>query len=160
MNFSNWVDRYSSTKKLFERENLENGDRYNHTQKRAEELLEQYSGFKTIPANRHGPSCLDGFLEHDGHFKVGYEVKSRNISFAQMKKFGSFVLPKVKYENCSTVCKLLKIPFIAVCYSIPDDQIRYWFLSDDRGNMVYQYKFQEEFRMNGINVPVYHLPLL
>lgn len=151
------LDKYNSTKHTFRRENLSNGDLYNERQRRAEELLEIMTGYKTIPANRHGPSCLDGFLESEGEFKAGYEVKTRSDSFVKLESYGSFILTKKKVDNCVSVCSLLKIPFIAICYSVPDDAIKCWFVSDDRGRFPGVFNQSTKF-LNKIWEDVYHFP--
>lgn len=155
--FETNLNRLNQSQFKFQAENQLNNDLYNEKQRRAEELFIITTGFRTIPANAHGPSCLDGFLVNNGQFKAGYEVKTRNDSISRLESYGSFILTKKKVENCIAVCSLLYIPFIAICYSIPDDAIRYWFVSNDRGVLTHNFRQEKKF-LNKIQEDVFHFP--
>lgn len=155
--FQHRLDDLNQTRFLFQTENELNGDRYNEKQRRAEELFKEITGYRTVPANAHGPSCLDGFLVFNGQFKAGYEVKTRNDPFAKLESYGSFILTKKKVENCISVCSLLCIPFITICYSIPDDKIKFWFVSNDRGTLCSNFNQSKKY-LNKTWEDVYHFP--
>lgn len=157
-NFEQELDRLSHTRFKYRNENLDDGNRYNETQRRAEELFRIETGFKTIPANLHGPSCLDGFLVHEGQFRAGYEIKSRNYTFKELERLGDFLLTQDKVVRCIETCKNLCIPFITICYSIPDDKIRFWFVSNDKGKTTRHWKFNEKFSYGGVITNAYNFP--
>ena len=151
------LDKLSGTRFKFQTENQSNNDLYNEKQRRAEQLFELSTGYKTVPANAHGPSRLDGFVVKEKQFRAGYEIKCRTNTFEQLMKYGSFILTKDKVDSCMLVCSTLCIPFIAICYSIPDDEIRYWFVSNDRGFFYNQYKIVDT-KLLGKPETVYQFP--
>lgn len=151
------LEKLNRSRFLFQRENELNGDLYNKKQRRAEELFEEITGYRTVPANAHGPSCLDGFLVFNQEFKAGYEIKTRNDTFSKLESYGSFILTKKKVENCISVCSLLCIPFIAICYSIPDDKIKFWFVANDRGILCSNFNQSKKY-LNNMWEDVYHFP--
>jgi hypothetical protein len=156
--FKSELNQISSLRFKYQNENFQSGDLYNSTQRRAEEIFRKITGFRTIPANAHGPSCLDGFLVNNGQLRAGYEIKCRNSTFVELEKFGDFLLTQDKVSRCTETCKNLCIPFIAICYSIPDDDIRFWLVSNDYGRSVQIWKYSENFSYGGKIVNVYHFP--
>lgn len=151
------IDGLSETRFKYKNLNQENNDLFNEKQRRAEQLFEIQTGFKTVPANAHGPSRLDGFIVKEKQFRAGYEVKCRTGTFEQLMKYGSFILTKDKVDSCMVVCQNLCIPFIAICYSIPDDAIKSWFVSNDRGFFHHQYKIVNTY-LAGKPETVYQFP--
>lgn len=130
---------------------------YVETQRKAEEHLANMSNLYIVKAHEHGPSCLDGFLSNGSEFKCGYEIKTRNTTFSQMQEWGSFMISKSKIDTCAQVCGHLVIPFIVVFYSIPEDFIKVWFITDDNGFLQDRFEMTQK-TIKGRVVTFYLLP--
>lgn len=75
-----------------------------------------------------------------GAMCAAFEVKSRQMSLAQLRKFGSYLVTQDKLIALSNVCKGLAIHGYLAVYLMESDAVAYWHVCNKAGEMLIQFE--------------------
>lgn len=92
---------------------------------------------------------IDAVFFRDHIVGVG-EVKTRNISLNQLKRFGSYMVSDYKLDKIATISNSFKCTGILIVYLIPDKKVVWWRVSDKCGRiLVNAKKITKQLNDNG-----------
>ena len=104
-------------------------------------IKEKYS-VDIIETNKDTPALCDGFLVRNGIITGVFESKCRNATVEDFEKWGSWLVTYAKIAGLAWISNKLRIRAFGFLYSIPDDVILMWRITDNEGN----YKFDPDIR--------------
>lgn len=119
-------------------------DRYTKKGKEALELtrtaLDIYQGLiggYVAFSNDDTASAVDGFSFNPEHELTGLlEVKARNLSVDELWDGKDLWVGYNKIQSGIKLSRMLRVPYIFICYCKPDDIIVFWQITDGLGTLV------------------------
>lgn len=82
----------------------------------------------------------DRIFFRDGACKCIAEIKSRNMTKAKLKEFGTYLISNSKLKYGEELSRMTGIPFYLFVNLIPDNLIVYWSIFDAHGIRRFLYK--------------------
>ena len=81
----------------------------------------------------------DRIFFRDGACKCIAEMKSRNMSMEQLKKFKTYLISNSKLDYGEELSRMTGLPFYLFVRLIPDDVIVYWNIFNRHGKRLFVY---------------------
>lgn len=108
---------------------------------------------KLIETDKNTDARCDGIIvSHVNDKLIGvFESKCRNMTLAELKRFGSWLVTHEKISDGQTVSRLLRVPFIGFLYLIPDDVILCWPITDKEGDYNFNFESKDTETQETIN---------
>jgi hypothetical protein len=95
-----------------------------------------------FPTKTDDSADVDVIFIKNGHVALVGEVKSRELSLAELERFGSYLITHEKLLKVKNVAISLCVPSVVVVSLLKDKQIVYWRLTDSKGN--FEVTFEEK----------------
>jgi hypothetical protein len=70
------------------------------------------------------------------------EVKTRNMTFTELSRFGSYLITYAKLTKLCSVAKALHCPGLLIVYLIPDNRTIWWKICDKTGDFLFNPKIE------------------
>jgi Holliday junction resolvase len=101
-------------------------------------ILEKHNpGVKYIHTPSESSSVVDLLAIRNGNLSAIGEVKSRNMTEAQLQTFdGEWLVTFEKLQEGARVAKALRVPFYGVLHLIPEDKVLVKRLADEDGQLL------------------------
>ena len=121
-----------------------------HEEKMLNYIKEKYNS-KIIETNKDRPALCDGFLVRNGIIMAVFESKCRNATIEDFNKWGSWLVTYKKIDSLAWMSNKLCIPALGFLYSIPDDVILMWHITDSQGNYKFEFRVEKTITQATIN---------
>jgi len=108
-------------------------------------------GVDIVETDKDSPALCDGFMVRNGVTTGVFESKCRNATVQDFEKWGSWLVTYAKIDGLAWMSNKLCIPSIGFLYSIPDDVILMWQITDIEGNYKFQFKVEKTITQATIN---------
>jgi len=114
-----------------------------------------YVGRQYVETPQETSADIDGFfLSRDGRsISAAFEAKAREMSFQQLRgNFGNeWILTFSKMERGAAIARALCVPFVGVCYLIPDEVTLVITIANAAGEIVADYRVKETRTQDNCN---------
>ena len=104
-----------------------------------------------IETDKDSPALCDGFMVRNGIITGVFESKCRNATVEDFEKWGSWLVTYGKIDGLAWIRNKLRIPAFGFLYSIPDDVILMWQITDREGNYKFKFKVEKTITQATIN---------
>ena len=104
-----------------------------------------------IETDKDSPALCDGFMVRNGITTGVFESKCRNATLDDFKKWGSWLVTYEKIDGLAGMRSKLCIPALGFLYSIPDDIILMWQITDREGNYKFEFRVEKTVTQASIN---------
>ena len=121
-----------------------------HEEKMLNYIKEKYKT-EIIETPKNKPALCDGFLVKNGIITGVFESKCRNATVHDFEKWGSWLVTYEKIDGLAWMSNKLCIPALGFLYSIPDDVILMWHITDGEGNYKFEFKVEKTITQANIN---------
>lgn len=88
-----------------------------------------------IETSRTSSASIDTLFARDGVLTAIAEIKCRDMSYAQLQDYGSYLITDDKIQRGCRLSAELQVPFFLFVGLRPDHRIVYWKISDAAGIM-------------------------
>ena len=109
-------------------------------ERKVHDLVKNLWKIDVIETPKSNTSACDGFLIKKDTAIALFETKCRNMSYAELINYGSWMVTLEKIRKCVELSKLLQIPFLGFLYLLdePDPLLRllYCKFTDNSGNYI------------------------
>ncbi len=99
-------------------------------------LLEKKWGVQLFPTRDDSAADIDAIAIRHGQIGAVLEVKARQLTLAQLQKFGSYLVTFDKLIKLREVAARLAVPGFLCVYLIPEETIVYWPICDPEGRLL------------------------
>jgi hypothetical protein len=121
-----------------------------HENKMLFTIKEKYS-VDIITTNKTKPCLCDGFTTRDNIITGLFESKCRNASLEDFKKWGSWLITYKKIDGLAWLSNKLCVPAIGLLYSIPDDTILMWEITNSEGDYLFKFNVEKTVTQETVN---------
>ena len=121
-----------------------------HEEKMLNYIKEKYKT-EIIETPKNKPALCDGFLVKNGIITGVFESKCRNNTIQDFIKWGSWLITYAKIDGLAWMSNKLCVPAFGFLYSIPDDAILMWRITDEEGNFKFELDVQKTTTQANIN---------
>ena len=104
-----------------------------------------------IETNKDKPALCNGFTERNGIITGVFESKCRSHTLQDFKNWGSWLVTYEKIDGLAWMSNKLCIPALGFLYSIPDDVILMWHITDSQGNYKFELRVEKTITQATIN---------
>ena len=104
-----------------------------------------------IETDKDSPALCDGFMVRNGVTTGVFESKCRNATVQDFEKWGSWLVTYEKIDGLAWMSNKLYIPALGFLYSIPDDVILMWQITDREGNYKFEFRVEKTITQATIN---------
>ena len=104
-----------------------------------------------IETNKDSPALCDGFMVRNGIITGVFESKCRKATIEDFRKWGSWLITYEKIDGLAWMSNKLCIPALGFLYSIPDDIVLMWHITDREGNYKFEFKVEKTITQATIN---------
>ena len=104
-----------------------------------------------IETDKESPALCDGFMVRNGIITGVFESKCRNATVQDFEKWGSWLVTYEKIDGLAWMSNKLCIPALGFLYSIPDDVILMWQITDREGNYKFDFRVEKTITQATIN---------
>jgi hypothetical protein len=109
-------------------------------------------GVGVIETNKKKHSRIDNLIYKNDELMCVAEVKCRDMTLKQMSDWGdTWLITNQKIEDGISLSKLLATPFFGFLYLIPDDIVLYWKITNDDGDVLFNYEIRDSKTQYSIN---------
>jgi hypothetical protein len=131
--------------------NSERGQKSKKYENRAYEIIEKNKSGSIIETPKARDAKIDAFFVRDGVILGACETKCRQLTWNELKSFGTWLITNKKIEDGKKISKKLSVKFYGVLYLIPEDNVYIWEITDKNGNTNFNYKIKRTKTQKTIN---------
>jgi hypothetical protein len=113
--------------------------------------IEKSWGVVVHETNKSGGKVFDGYMFRDDDLVAIYECKNRNVSYEQLKQWGSWLVTWKKLKDCQRVAKKYNVDFIGFLGVEKSDIILYWHICNKHGEFLFDFDVKETETQATIN---------
>lgn len=116
--------------------NTPTGRKFIKSQDLAAKLFAAKYGLDLFQTNPTSSADIDAFFAHDGQLVGIAEIKSRNMTEADLRRFGSYLITHEKIVKGMALSASLQVQFLLIVYLRFDKSMFCWQVTDATGKQV------------------------
>ncbi len=117
-----------------------NGKRFIASQNEVCRRIESAMKVRVIATDNDSKAPVDAVIEKGDMIAAVAEIKSRQMTYEQLERFGTYLITAEKLDSLILAASLLYAEGFLFVHLIKDGKIVYWKICDDEGVPCFEYK--------------------